>query len=378
MDSFLLVDEYDREGMHQKDMRGNKPMANNRWKRQYISDLLIFQSVPFVSEMERVKTFLERVPTSLFKFRRFDRFSLEMINAHYAYLAPVEGLDDPFECVNRSGVDDFESLTPTQQKKKLLDFVLKKVYKVGNSRPPFETSIRQAFENVIDENGINEAKVRENAFFKEQTTSSQLNLLLSLYKSMNDNLEPLMENAKMKGFAERALYPAGQVGILSLTDKRDNKPMWSLYGDSYQGYCIEYEIRNNDSIVKNLCPVIYTKKANNDLFDKFCTYLISAFTRALTGGHISHEIGAAMELFCTKDKDWSYQSEWRVVAKSKGRLEGLHIKAIYLGFNVKPGNEQKMLAAAKRNGFVLYKMNPPNRSKRITYKLIYEPLTGKN
>ena len=78
-----------------------------------------------------------------------------------------------------------------------------------------------------------------------------------------------------------------------------------------------------------------------------------------------------MELFCTKDTDWSYQQEWRLIANAGGHFGFLNINAIYLGFKVKKSNETKMKRYAKKYGFKLYKMNPPNGNKRISYTKIH-------
>lgn len=166
---------------------------------------------------------------------------------------------------------------------------------------------------------------------------------------------------------EKALFPGDKVGICSLSEVRDNKPMWSLYGGNYSGYCIEYEIPREKDLILNLCPVIYSKRANNSLIEKMLEYSIFAMMRAFSDGVISGNIGAGMELFCTKDSDWSYQKEWRIIGEAGGRCSKLPIKAIYLGFDIKPSNERKMRKATARHGFALYKMNPPDGTKKITY-----------
>ena len=70
---------------------------NNKEKRKYMTDLLVFQSTPFMSEFETRKDFLKKTPIILYKYRPFDRYAFEMIEEGYAYLAPVKGLDDPFD-----------------------------------------------------------------------------------------------------------------------------------------------------------------------------------------------------------------------------------------------------------------------------------------
>lgn len=88
--------------------------------------------------------------------------------------------------------------------------------------------------------------------------------------------------------------------------------------------------------------------------------VFGAFMRAVTNGHLTGNIGASMELFCTKDTDWSYQSEWRLIANAGGHFKYLKIKAIYLGFKVSKINENKMKKYSQEYGFDLYKMDSLN------------------
>ena len=78
-----------------------------------------------------------------------------------------------------------------------------------------------------------------------------------------------------------------------------------------------------------------------------------------------------MELFCTKDSDWSYQSEWRLIGKAEDHCHELKIKSIYLGFKVNKTNENKMKRYASKYGFNLYKMNAPSGDKIIRYTKIH-------
>lgn len=73
--------------------------------------------------------------------------------------------------------------------------------------------------------------------------------------------------------------------------------------------------------------------------------------RELSGGKIRGNIRAAMELLCTKDKDCSYQNEWRLIGKASDHCKDLKIINIYQGFNVAQSNESKMKSFAKKYGF---------------------------
>ena len=51
-----------------------------------------------------------RVPSFLYKYRRFDEHTFDMLENHYVYLCPVKNLDDPSECTVDFSVQDFYDL----------------------------------------------------------------------------------------------------------------------------------------------------------------------------------------------------------------------------------------------------------------------------
>lgn len=342
---------------------------NNKEKRKYMSDLLIFQSTPFMSEFETRKDFLKKTPIILYKYRAFDKYAFEMIDDGYVYLAPVKGLDDPFDCLNDFTINDFYNEKTHKITPKAVDFIIKLVCPKGIQNLSAKDVKKLALQ-CIKEDGIDYDKVPKIVISNGVLTRTEVELLFVVLNTFNENFERVIESAKLDGFAKSAMSPGDRVGICSFSEKRDNKVMWSLYGKNYEGYCIEYDIPKRQEITPNLCPVIYTKRNNNRFIEKMIEYAMGAFMRAVTDGHLTGNIGALMELFCTKDTDWSYQAEWRLIANADGKCGFLNIKAIYLGFKVKKSNENKMKKLAKEKGFNLFKMNPPNGKKKITYTKI--------
>ena len=65
-------------------------MMNNKEKRKYMTDLIVFQTHPFLSELETRKNFLKLTPATLYKYRAFDRYAFEMINNDYVYLTNMQ------------------------------------------------------------------------------------------------------------------------------------------------------------------------------------------------------------------------------------------------------------------------------------------------
>lgn len=342
---------------------------NNKEKRKYMSGLLVFQSTPFISEFETRKEFLKKTPIILYKYRPFDKYAFEMIEEGYAYLAPVQGLDDPFDCLNDFTINDYYNENTCEITPKAIDYIIKLFCQRGIQNLSTKQVKELAFQ-CIKEDSLDYEKYPKIVVSSGSITRTTVEPFFVALNAFNENFTRVIEAAKVDGFAQSAMSPSDRVGICSLSEKRDNKVMWSLYGNNYEGYCIEYDIPKRQEVTPNLCPVIYTKRNNNKFIEKMIEYAMGAFMRAVTDGRLTGNIGASMELFCTKDTDWSYQAEWRLIANAGGKCRFLNIKAIYLGFKVKKSNENKMKKLAKEKGFNLFKMNPPNGKKKITYTKI--------
>ena len=188
-----------------------------------------------------------------------------------------------------------------------------------------------------------------------------------MLSDFNNNFHSILKDIKNNGLHMSIESPDDRVGVCALSEVRDNKVMWSLYSNKYEGYCLEYFIPKQKEVYQNLYPVIYTKKRNNTFVLKVLEYLGSSLMRGITYGEATKNVGAITELFHTKDSEWSFQKEWRIIGPASRHCQFLKLKAIYLGFRVSNSNERKILKAAKKLNFSVYKMNKPNGSKKITY-----------
>lgn len=81
---------------------------NNKEKREYINCSHLRENINCctVSEMMQISKVLSKCPSSLFKYRSFDKYAFSMIEEKYLYLTPVKDLDDPFDCLSDFGTSD--------------------------------------------------------------------------------------------------------------------------------------------------------------------------------------------------------------------------------------------------------------------------------
>lgn len=342
----------------------------NKEKRQYISNQLINRSEKFSSEFLKCRESFCLMPNILYKYRSFDEYTWDMIENEYVYLSPVKNLDDPFDCLSSF---DYESLYNKKSDKlsySMIDHIVREVFKYSN------------VDNVkINEMKAIASKSLRNGLFDESYLGKQLDnsglltddekTMLFLTLSNYDNgFDVLAKDDSIGKFGAMAMDPGDIVGVCSLSTKRDNKVMWSLYGDIYKGYCVQYKIPDNDDVRYNLCPVIYSKKANNNFALKLTDFTLNCMVRYASHGNVQTDISCLIEPFCTKDSDWSYQDEWRLIGDAGTKCKLLSIEAIYIGFNADYNNILRMVKLSKNKHFSVYFMNRPNGKKKITYRNI--------
>ena len=125
-----------------------------------------------------------------------------------------------------------------------------------------------------------------------------LRVMESTGLSVTERLE-IAHHLKQKPYEEITRMTqevADNLGILSLSEKRDNILMWSHYANSHHGFCLEFDVLKA-SFGKAHC----------------IRYLQGRYEYDLSAVDTN-----AKNLLLTKYKDWSYEKEWRVIA-DKGR-----------------------------------------------------------
>ncbi len=168
-------------------------------------------------------------------------------------------------------------------------------------------------------------------------TLSEANRMLSI--STYDDLE----------YMEKKLFATinnirARVGILSLSLRYDSLPMWAHYADLARGFVVvldnlEQSFKGDETGSLNIPkPVVYAERFTGMTFDP----------------------STQDRLFFSKLADWSYESEWRVVAALNGcrqSLDGklylrdvapLHVTGAICGWRVSADNYSALRHELKR------------------------------
>lgn len=341
-------------------------MTNNE-KKEYLNLKIAYQSVPFISELEKRNDYISMMPKVLFKYRKFDEYTLDMLENDYVYMTPAGMLDDPYDCLPDANLDGIFEPDHKTLSKEMMGYLVDIVFAHSHSKEIDKVEMLK----LIDEctvGGVIKKEILEKRLDDfGALTLEQKDLFFNVMIGFQNTMDAMASDESLKGLYGLFLSAKEKVGICSLTTKRDNKPMWSLYADLYKGYCVEYEIPMKKEIIDNLCPVIYSDEIDNNIVKATVKFAIETTIRFVSDGKMKTNMGCFTELLCSKDKDWEYQDEWRIIGAAGLKARGLIIKNIYLGFDVSPENESKIVECAKRKGFGVYKMEKPQNGHKITY-----------
>ena len=348
---------------------------NNKENREYISCLHLMENIQLcrLEEIVRIRKILSQCPNSLFKYKKIDKHVFDMLRNKYAYLSPVKKLDDPYDCLSdfdTSQIMDSGNKTITDQ---FLNHIIKEMKNVHLSEKQLwlVKEYKSAFKPGDDFETDRVHETLKNEGFSENI----INDAIAQYKNLVNLSNTYESTGTFDQFEKILMNPEEAIGVCSLSEINNNKVMWSLYGKEYKGCCIEYRFKLDKRPPRFLLPVIYSREANNNFTEKVFDTLYAELNRHMPKDIFHSDkgigaVGAIYELFCTKDIDWKFQKEWRLVGGAKDKFHDVEICSIYLGFNVTKTNEEKMIRYAKRYGFNLFKMKSPDGKKRIRFKKI--------
>ena len=166
--------------------------------------------------------------------------------------------------------------------------------------------------------------------------------------------------SKLDSFTSRFRKSVEGVGVFSASERWDSIVMWSHYAHHHQGICLELDTRTLPED-HQFHQVIYSKnRPHVNLF---------------TGWQGSHKIVAF-----TKNDDWQYEAEWRMVLHSPSEPEfpcevdapkGF-IHGIILGARMKPAGRETVLGWVEQMNPrpKLYEASVDERTYRINRRAL--------
>lgn len=268
-------------------------------------------------------------PKSFFKYRSLTSQTIEMISENKIWLAEISSLNDPFECSlqfdNNASLRMFYAdniFHKTFQAKTGISLTKKEISELSNSDEPYETYGKLCLAKGIKLNVSKEDQ------------------LLTVQSRWAEIIEQTNENIR----------------ICSFSEVNNSLLLWSHYANEHKGFCIEYDLSEEDDIRPFLHPIVYSEKINKiKTFDDL---------------NVLTKIGSTL----IKCKDWEYESEWRlIITKQENnfprKMRVPDPKAVYLGTRFYLNAEEdriKLLSILKDRGIPFFQMTKhPDEYKLI-------------
>lgn len=131
-----------------------------------------------------------------------------------------------------------------------------------------------------------------------------------------------------------------RVGVVSLTQSYCSPQMWAHYAHGYTGACVCFGV---EGALRRAKPIIYRDHRSDTDFIGSLDLLREAIKEALL----------------YKQKDWSYEREWRIVSEREKGGEYLplgngDVRGLVIGQKCDSGRRKALIEACKKKGIPIY------------------------
>ncbi len=180
--------------------------------------------------------------------------------------------------------------------------------------------------------------------------SDEIGYIIGLSKMLQPENKKNAEKAeqmlnKAKDALAQKLNETFKIGCLSTTPK--NRLMWSHYSDGHRGFCVEYDFKNatKDSLP---LPVIYSQKRPLIPWEMALNQSDETKSKCI----FQMIIG-----LLTKDKEWEYEDEWRLLlSSSEDSNIKIPISAVYLGAEISEDNKNRVVEICNQKNILVKQM----------------------
>lgn len=264
------------------------------------------------------------MPKYLYKYRKVNKYTIDMLENEYLWCDSVDTYNDPYEGFFNSGF--------------IVPF---KAYLIEEIKDNIDKKQIEYFMNIKTKEELLKY-VNEELHFID---CNKFEIIKSKYEKFIKNKNDDIKNKL------RSKYK-----ICSLTEHFDNILMWSHYANFHKGICIKYDTNElkdylyNVNYAKNildLTNMIRLDSPDINIFEKL--------------------------MMITKSKIWQYEDEWRIVIDQK-LIKNNKYKAtpvgIYLGTNISKQSRGRVINKAREKNLEIYEL----AMDYTKYKLISEKL----
>lgn len=145
-------------------------------------------------------------------------------------------------------------------------------------------------------------------------------------------------------------------GWCCFSEKNDDILMWSHYGNSHQGVCLEFDTTSSSFFSDNKQGVIKVRYSD--------VYPLLELTEVVAS---RGKVPLLRRLLGTKSSHWSYEAEWRMISKigdyahpyDEGTLTG-----VYLGCKITKENKETIKSILGKS-IPIYEMQRSSTEFRV-------------
>lgn len=328
----------------------------------WIEDYLRLQFPINPDEMqieEAIQLKHRHIPNAVFRYRRFNEYSLKNLENQQERLSYPSEFNDPYDAAIKI---DYDLLCKELFLRINMQTMVKKFQKIGVSFSEHEK------EEILNSN---------DAFFTFALHIARFDNSLEGKEEEFARVTSVAQKEQIKNDIDllRSSFQTGYL-IMCVSEVKDSILMWSHYAENHTGFCIEYnyqELGPFNPQSRSLCPVIYTEELS--LFDA-TQYIVQPLIRKDRSFNNLFGIYPAI----TKAKVWEYEKEWRVVlpvgpnATPEERFYGVPApKALYIGAKASQENIEKLRGIAIKKKIPVYQMKLSENSTELIQTTLYQP-----
>ena len=190
--------------------------------------------------------------------------------------------------------------------------------------------------------------------YNKKTKQEKKELKKELYGIIRQNKESIKDDLFILKNSQRSLC---------FSELKDSILMWSHYGKSHTGFCVEYNMKQlNEYETRYIFPVFYSDEMY-DLSEQLYDINLGKSTKSMT----------AFLFSLIKYEGWSYEKEWRLFNLSDINNNSIKlpmIKSIYLGNNISKNDENDLIDIAKNRNYSVYQTTLHNEKFSLEFKKV--------
>lgn len=287
---------------------------------------------------------IKNTPSRLYKYKSFNVDSLDLLVSDRLYYADPTTFNDPLDC-NPSVLNDIDDLNE-------LNAILHKLVKENHQKElqKAATKIKYRGPKTLEKiEMLGESEARK--------------LISSIVESVDFFGDDFFDSASH--YIKRYLLKNYKIGVLSLAKKFNCPLMWSHYADQHKGFCIGYDVSENESA--EIYPVDYkgkrfirTQQVHDMLFGDSDNLRNTA----------KKEIDRVILL--SKAPSWKYENEYRVINNQGLQDSQFRLSDVTFGLRFKESAKFSVMRALQtRLGDInFYEMSLSNDSFKLKRTLI--------